>query len=70
MVALTVKSPPTMQKSWVRSLGQEDPLEEGKATHSNTLAWRLPWTEEPGGLQFMGSQKAGHDIETEGQPQR
>ena len=70
MVALTVKSPPTMQKSWVRSLGQEDPLEEGKATHSNTLAWRIPWTEEPGGLQFMGSQKAGHDIETEGQPQR
>ena len=70
MVALTVKSPPTMQKSWVRSLGQEDPLEEGKATHSYTLAWRIPWTEEPGGLQFMGSQKAGHDIETEGQPQR
>ena len=41
----------------VRSLGQEDPLEEGKATHSSILTWRIPWTEEPGGLQFLGSQK-------------
>ena len=46
---------------WVRSLSQEDPLEEGMATHSSILAWRLPWTEEPGGLQSMGSQRVGHD---------
>ena len=45
----------------VQSPGQEDPLEEGMATHSSTLAWRIPWTEEPGGLQSMGSQRAGHD---------
>ena len=45
----------------VWSLGQEDPLEEGMATHSNVLAWRTPWTEEPGGLQSMGSQRIGHD---------
>ena len=45
-----------MQEKWVWSLGQEDPLEEGMATHSNILAWKIPWTEEPGGLQFMGSQ--------------
>ena len=43
-----------MQETWVRSLGQEDPLEEGMATHSSTLAWEIPWTEEPGGLQSMG----------------
>ena len=43
------------------NLGLEDPLEEGMATHSSVLAWRLPWTEEPGGLQSMGSQRAGHD---------
>ena len=42
-----------MQETWVWSLGQEDPLEEGMATHSNILAWKIPWTEEPGGLQFM-----------------
>ena len=65
MVAQMVKSPPAMQKSWVRSLGREDPLEEGKATHPSTLAWRIPWTEEPGVLQFMGSQRAGHDTATE-----
>ena len=46
---------------WVRSLDQEDPLEEGMATHSNILAWRVPWTEEPGGLQSVGSQRVGHD---------
>ena len=45
----------------VQSLGQEDPLEEGMATHSSILAWRIPWTEEPGGLQPMGSQRVGHD---------
>ena len=48
-------------ESWVRSLGQEDPLEEGMATHSSILAWRVPWTEEPGGLQSMGSQRVGHN---------
>ena len=46
---------------WVRSLGGEDPLEEGMATHSRILAWRISWTEEPGGLQSMGSQRVGHN---------
>ena len=46
---------------WVQSLGQEDPLEEGTATYSNILAWRISWTEELGGLQFIGSQRVGHD---------
>jgi len=46
---------------WVLSLGQEDPLEEEMTTHSSTLAWEIPWTEEPGGLQTMGSQRVGHD---------
>ena len=46
---------------WVRSLGQEDPLEEGMATYSNILAWRIPWTEKPGGLWSIGSQRVGHD---------
>ena len=46
---------------WVRSLGQEDPLEEGMATYSDILAWRTPWTEEPGGLQSIGLQRIGHD---------
>ena len=46
---------------WIRFPGQEDPLEEGMATHSSILAWRIPWTEEPGGLQSMESQKVGHD---------
>ena len=61
LVAQLVKSLPTMLETWVRSLGWEDPLEEGKATHSSILAWRIPWTEEPGGLQSMGSQRVGHD---------
>ena len=60
-MAQTVKNLPAMREIWVRSLGQEDPLEKGMATHSNILAWRIPWTEEPGGLQFIGSQKGGHD---------
>ena len=47
---------------WIRSLGQEDPLEEGLATHSSILAWRIPWTEDPGGLQSIGSQRVGHDL--------
>ena len=51
---------PAMQ-NWVRSLGQEDPLEKEMATHSSILSWKIPWTEEPGGLQSMGSQRAGHD---------
>ena len=59
-----VKNPPAMQETqemWVRSLGREDPLEGGMATHSNILTWRIPWTEEPGGLQSIGSQRVGHD---------
>ena len=55
-VAQMVKNPPAMQETWVRFLGWEDPLEKGKATHSSILAWRTPRTEEPGGLQSMGSQ--------------
>ena len=54
----SVKYPPAMQETWVRSLGQEDPLEEGTVTHSSILAWEIPWTEEPGGLQSMGSQES------------
>ena len=61
LVAQTVKNPPAMEETRVRSLGQEDPLEEEMATHSSILAWRIPWTEEPGGLQSMGSQRVGHD---------
>ena len=56
-----VKHLPTMQKTWVQSLGQEDPLEKAMATHSSTLAWNIPQMEEPGRLQSMGSQRAGHD---------
>ena len=56
LVAQTVKRLPTMQETQVQSLGQEDPLEKGMDTHSSILAWRIPWTEEPGRLQFMGSQ--------------
>ena len=52
-----VKNPPAMQETWVQSLGQEGPLEEGMAIHSNILAWRIPWTEKPGELQFIVSQK-------------
>ena len=54
-----------MQDTWVRSLDQEDPLEEGMATHSSILAWSIPWTEEPGGLQSMGPQRAGHNCVTD-----
>ena len=49
------------QETWVRSQGQEDPLEKDLATHSSILAWRIPWTEEPGGLQSTGSQRVGQD---------
>ena len=51
----------TMQETWVQSLGQEDPQENEMATHSSILGWRIPWTEEPGGLQSMGSQRVRHD---------
>ena len=62
VVAQMVKNPPAVQeKTQVRSLGQEDPLEKGMETHSSILAWRIPWTEKPGRLQSMGSQRIGHD---------
>ena len=60
-MAQTVKNLPVMQETWAQSLGWGDPLEEGIATHSSTLAWEIPWTEEPGGLQSMGSQRVGQD---------
>ena len=56
-----VKNPPAVQETRVQSLGREDPLEEGMATHSSVLAWRIPGTEEPGGLQSMGSQRVGYN---------
>ena len=56
-----VKKLPAMQETGVRSLGWEDPLEKSMVTHSSILAWRIPWTEESGGLQSMGSQRGGHD---------
>ena len=58
------KNPPAKQETqemWVRSLDHDDPWEEGMATHTSILAWEIPWAEEPGGLQAMGSQRAGHD---------
>ena len=60
-VALVVKNPTVIHETWVRSLGGEDPLEKEMVTHSSILAWRIPWTEEPGGLQSIGSQRVGHD---------
>ena len=63
-MAQTVKSPPAMQETWVQSLGWEDPLEEGLATHSSVFAGESPWKEEPGGLQSIGTQKvAAHTTE-------
>ena len=61
LVSQMVRDLPTMRETWVRSLGWEDPLEKEIATHSSTLAWKIPWMEEPGGLQTMGSQRVGHD---------
>ena len=61
LVAQMVKNPPAMWETWVLSLGCEDPLEKEMATHSSTVAWKIPWTEEPGRLQSMGSQRVGHD---------
>ena len=60
-----VKNLPAMQETWVQSLGWEDPLGKGMTIHSSILAWRISWTEEPAGLQFMGSQRVGHDWVTE-----
>ena len=56
-----IKNLPPKQETWVPFLGQKDPLEKAVATHSSILAWRIPWTEEPGGLQSMGSQRVRHD---------
>ena len=64
LVASTVKCLLTMQETWVRSQGWKDPLEKEMATHSRTLAWKIPWTEEPGRLQSMGSQRVRHDWAT------
>ena len=66
-MAQTVKHLPTVQETLVQSLGQEDPLEKEMATHSSTLAWKIPWMEERGGLQSMGLQRAGCDRATEQQ---
>ena len=61
LVTQAVKNMPAVQETRVRSLGREDPLEKEMATHSSTLAWKIPWTEEHGRLQSMGSQRVGHD---------
>ena len=61
MVAQRVKRPPAMRETQVQSLGQEDPLEKEMATHASTLAWKIPWMEEPGRLQSMGLQRVGHN---------
>ena len=63
-MAEMVKNLPAMQETWVQFQGQEDPLEKGMATHSSILAWRIPWTEEPGGLQSTGSQRGKQDWAT------
>ena len=64
LVAQRLKHLPPMWETWVRSLGREDPLEKEMTTHSSILAWSIPWTEEPGRLQSMGSQRVGHDWAT------
>ena len=61
LVTQLVKNPPPTQETWVPSLGEEDPLEKGMATHSSLLAWRIPWTEEAVGLQSTGSQRVGYN---------
>ena len=61
LMAQTVKRLSTMWETWVQSLGREDPLEKEMAIHSSTIAWKIPWTEEPGRLQSKGSQRVGHD---------
>ena len=64
LVAQTVKCLSTMRETWVRSLGQEDPLEKEMAIHSSTIAWKIPWTEELGRLQSMGWSRVGHNLVT------
>ena len=64
MVAQTVKHLSTMWETWVQALGWEDPLEKEMAVHSSTIAWKIPWTEEPGRPQSMGLQRVGHDCAT------
>ena len=64
LMAQMVKNLPATQETWVQSLGWKDPLEKGMATHSSILAWRIPWTEEPGALQSVGSQRVGHEWAT------
>ena len=64
LVAQTVKHLSTMRETWVQSLGQEDPLEKEMAIHSSTIAWKVPWTEEPGRVKSMGSQRVRHDWAT------
>ena len=61
LVAQMVKHLPTMRETWVQSLGQEDPLEKEMSTHSSALAWKIPWMEDPGRLQSMGSQRVRHN---------
>ena len=61
LVAQMIKNPPAMWETWVQCLGWQDPLEEGMATHFSILVWRIPWTEEPGGLQSMGLQRVRHN---------
>ena len=64
LLVQTVKNLPAVQETWVRSLGQEDPLVKGMSTHSSILAWRITWTEEPGGLKSTGLPKVRHDCAT------
>ena len=59
-MAESINNLPAIQETWVHSLGQDDPLEKGMATYSSIIAWRIPWTEEPGRLQSVGSQTVGH----------
>ena len=68
LVAQIVKNLPAMQEFWVQSLGREDPLGKEMATHSSILTWRIPWTEEPDGLQSIGLQRVRHDLETKPAP--
>ena len=68
LIAQSVKNLPAMQETWLRFLGWEDPLEKEMAIHSSTLAWKIPWTEEAGGLQSIGSQRVGHDLVTKPPP--
>ena len=61
LVSQMIENLPVIQETWVQSRGQEDPLKKGMATHTSVVAWRIPWTEEPGRLQSMGSKRVGHD---------